>query len=92
MKITRITLDKKSLIWSDGIPFRALNIEDCANLLRQKGSDQVEVSFKTMDEYREKDRSKFTHRLLKICKESGYSGSQGWFFTTKWSRLLGKIQ
>ena len=78
MKITRITFDKKSLIWSKGVPLRGLKIEDCARILQENGADQVEVSFRTLEEYRETDTLKYTRRLKKICEKSGYSQLNGW--------------
>ena len=78
MEITKITFDKKSLIWSNGVPFRGLKIEDCAKILRKNGADQVEVFFRTLEEYREIDLLKYTRRLKKICEKSGYSQLNGW--------------
>ena len=78
MKITAITFGKKSLIWSEGVPLMGLKVNDCAKILRESGADQIEVSFKTPEEYREQDLTKYSRRLDKICRESGYSEQNKW--------------
>ncbi|MCJ8276627.1 MAG: hypothetical protein HRT44_00030 [Bdellovibrionales bacterium] len=78
IEITKITFDKKSLIWSNGVPLRGLKIEACARILQKNGADQVEISFRTLDKYREIDLFKYTRRLKKICEKSGYSQLNGW--------------